>query len=88
MGGEGSALITQHSGLLFVRYQSSDIFGFDGRHQRPVAQVPLAFFTLARKQVALESFVSLDLPACRHPESLGCRSVGFNFGHFCLLYSC
>jgi hypothetical protein len=50
-----------------------------------LAQVPLAFFTLARKQVALEPFISFDLPAPGHPESLGCSSVGFDFWHLCLL---
>jgi hypothetical protein len=79
------ALSTHHSVLLQIRYQFPDIFTFDSRHQRPLAQVPLAFFALARKQVALEPFISFDLPAPRHPESLGCSSVGFDFWHLCLL---
>jgi hypothetical protein len=48
--------------------------------------MPFALFALARKQMALESFIPLDLPAPRDSESLGCGPVGFNFGHFCLLY--
>ena len=72
--------------MLFIRYQLPDIFAFDGRHQGSFAQMAFTFFSLARKQVAFKPFVPLDLPAPRYSESLGCRPVGFNFGHFCLLY--
>jgi hypothetical protein len=70
---------------LEIRYHSTDVFGFDSRHHGPLAQVPLALFPFARKQVALKAFVSFHLAAAGDSKSLRGSSVGFDFWHCFLL---
>jgi hypothetical protein len=70
---------------LEIRYHSTDVLGFDSRHHSPLAQVPLAFLSLARKQMALKTFVPFHLAAAGDSKSFRGSSVGFNFWHCFLL---
>jgi hypothetical protein len=55
------------------------------RNHRGMAQPALALLFFARQQVALETFVPLDLPAASHPESFHRGPIAFYFWHFALL---
>jgi hypothetical protein len=72
---------------LFVRYQFADISRFHRRYCSRPPQFSLAFFSLARKQVAFETFVPFNLSAARYSESLGCGSIGLYLRHLILLLS-
>jgi hypothetical protein len=43
--------------------------------------MPLAFFSLAREQMAFKTLVPFHLAAAGDSESFRCSSVGFDFWH-------
>jgi hypothetical protein len=71
--------------LLQVRYQFPNVLRLDSGNGRSFAQLPFSLLSFARKQMALEPFVSLDLPARGHSKSFSCRFVSFDLGQFLFL---
>ena len=72
---------------LLVRYQLADISRLHRRYYGRPPQFSLALLSFARKQMALKTFVPLDLAAARDSKSFGRSSVGFYLGHLILLLS-
>jgi hypothetical protein len=70
---------------LFVRYQFTYVFRFDGGHGGRLSQLPLALLVLARQYMAFIAFVAFDFAAAGNAKSFRGRSVGFNLWHFSLL---
>jgi hypothetical protein len=55
-------------------------------HGRSRAQMTFALGAFLGQDVALMGLASLDAARCGHPEAFGRSAVGFQLGHFTLLY--
>jgi hypothetical protein len=81
-----SILLSTHRSALFleIRYQLAYIFLLAGGYQSALSKVPLAFFSLAGEQMALEALVPLDLTGRGDAKPFHRASVAFDFRHFVL----
>jgi hypothetical protein len=67
--------------FLQVWNQFPDVFRLHRGNGGSLAKLPFSLLTFARQQVALETFVSLDLPGGSHAKSFRCGSIRFYLRH-------